>query len=702
MANACARNWNLSTLAVVLCCLGAGLAWIGRAEVAASHVQPRHVRTIPLGGAAFGPNPQSVDIHHQTGRLYVFEPRRNVVTEGRIVAVDLATETVVATATHPDSRSSSAHLAVDEGRNRLFVSGRFRAWIYDSETLALIGFLDVGGLGPRGLAVDEVNGWLYVAEGRQGGAGSVAVFRLHDLTLKGRVPVASEPSSIAVNPLLGRAYVAHGRTDAVTVVDAHALSAIDTLPTGASPCGSATPACGPGLVYDTWADRLYAAHLGGITVFDGTGALLDTFQSGGEFTLYADSFTGLFLAIDESRGLLFVRDLYSVHVIETTTGMRIGSVHQRGLAEIASHAMTDTVYGALSPRDVAVLADRATNAGPVADAGLDQTIPDFFGGTVVCPIPAHLEGAGSYDPDGDGIHYGWRQTAGPPVELGQGGSPPAPLNPTVERPEFATDHLFSSPDDPDVVLEFELVVDDGLLLSAPDTVRVTVENRCPLAAHGGPYSGVEGTPVQFDASGSADPRGLPLTYQWAFGDGGLSTDVSPAHTYARPGVYSVRMSANNGVFIGGAQTTATITPRPPEVSAIPGGTVAPGQVVTVSGVWNRTTSRREPQHFWSWDLDGDGVADDSGFVDYRTPVVRTTSFAEPGVHTLTLTVQRSVFGEPAGDPVSASLSIAVEAPLPTSKDQCKQGGWTTFGVFKNQGDCVSYVATGGENPPSGL
>ena len=37
--------------------------------------------------------------------------------------------------------------------------------------------------------------------------------------------------------------------------------------------------------------------------------------------------------------------------------------------------------------------------------------------------------------------------------------------------------------------------------------------------------------------------------------------------------------------------------------------------------------------------------------------------------------------------------------LPTGKDQCKDGGWQTFGVFKDQGDCVSYVATGGKNLP---
>ena len=38
---------------------------------------------------------------------------------------------------------------------------------------------------------------------------------------------------------------------------------------------------------------------------------------------------------------------------------------------------------------------------------------------------------------------------------------------------------------------------------------------------------------------------------------------------------------------------------------------------------------------------------------------------------------------------------------PTSKDQCKNGGWKTHGVFKNQGDCVTSVATGGKNQPGG-
>jgi hypothetical protein len=39
--------------------------------------------------------------------------------------------------------------------------------------------------------------------------------------------------------------------------------------------------------------------------------------------------------------------------------------------------------------------------------------------------------------------------------------------------------------------------------------------------------------------------------------------------------------------------------------------------------------------------------------------------------------------------------------LPTTQDQCKNGGWQTYGVFKNQGDCVSWVATHRRNPPGG-
>jgi hypothetical protein len=47
-------------------------------------------------------------------------------------------------------------------------------------------------------------------------------------------------------------------------------------------------------------------------------------------------------------------------------------------------------------------------------------------------------------------------------------------------------------------------------------------------------------------------------------------------------------------------------------------------------------------------------------------------------------------------------SLFVNCALPADKDECKDDGWRNFGTtFKNQGDCVSFVATGGKNQPTG-
>ena len=54
--------------------------------------------------------------------------------------------------------------------------------------------------------------------------------------------------------------------------------------------------------------------------------------------------------------------------------------------------------------------------------------------------------------------------------------------------------------------------------------------------------------------------------------------------------------------------------------------------------------------------------------------------------------------------ITVNGQVQVPAPVtPKSKDDCKNGGWKNFTnpAFKNQGDCVSFVATGGKNPPNG-
>jgi hypothetical protein len=58
--------------------------------------------------------------------------------------------------------------------------------------------------------------------------------------------------------------------------------------------------------------------------------------------------------------------------------------------------------------------------------------------------------------------------------------------------------------------------------------------------------------------------------------------------------------------------------------------------------------------------------------------------------------------QPSALPILSGDIVVTDAqPFPTSKNECKNGDWRTFGVFKNQGDCVSFVATKGKNQPSG-
>ena len=66
-----------------------------------------------------------------------------------------------------------------------------------------------------------------------------------------------------------------------------------------------------------------------------------------------------------------------------------------------------------------------------------------------------------------------------------------------------------------------------------------------------------------------------------------------------------------------------------------------------------------------------------------------------GTHTVEMSSYAAVsqyWTDVADDFADASLEFEVVLPLPQNRDQCKDGGWEDFdGLFKNQGDCVSYV-----------
>lgn len=96
------------------------------------------------------------------------------------------------------------------------------------------------------------------------------------------------------------------------------------------------------------------------------------------------------------------------------------------------------------------------NHAPTAEAGADQTRDEA---TLVT-----LEGTGSRDPEADPLTYAWTQRSGVPVPL---------ADPTSATPTFTAPLVGPG----GVPLVFELIVHDGLLESAPDTVTIHVVNR---------------------------------------------------------------------------------------------------------------------------------------------------------------------------------------------------------------------------------
>jgi hypothetical protein len=118
-----------------------------------------------------------------------------------------------------------------------------------------------------------------------------------------------------------------------------------------------------------------------------------------------------------------------------------------------------------------------------------------------------------------------------------------------------------------------LVVNDGVNLpvSANFTVVISDEaNLPPTADAGGPYEGTAGTPVQFDGSGSSDPDGDTLTYDWDFGDGLTGTGVSPTHAYAAAGIYTATLTVSDGIndpVTATAEVTITDDSTPPPTDA---------------------------------------------------------------------------------------------------------------------------------------
>jgi choice-of-anchor C domain-containing protein len=161
---------------------------------------------------------------------------------------------------------------------------------------------------------------------------------------------------------------------------------------------------------------------------------------------------------------------------------------------------------------------------------------------------------------------------------------------------------------------------------------------------------------------------------WTINSG--SIDYIGAHWEASDGIRSIDMNGNEKGSISQSFST-TLGARYKVTFDLSGNPDGDPNIKLL------TVSAASESKSFSYDINHEGTTR----LDMKY-APQSFTFTATGINT-TLTFASAIEGYygPVLD------KVVVEQMLPTNKDQCKKDGWKAFGIFKNQGDCVSYVAT---------
>ncbi|MGH9387269.1 MAG: PKD domain-containing protein [Vicinamibacterales bacterium] len=302
-----------------------------------------------------------------------------------------------------------------------------------------------------------------------------------------------------------------------------------------------------------------------------------------------------------------------------------------------------------SDPDVVILTTE--NRAPVAEAGIAQTVP--LGATV------QLDGTASNDPDGDSLTFNWALLSAPT------GSSAVLADPSGPMPTFVADTRGE--------YLVQLIVSDGVLSSASDTVTISTENSAPVAVAGGDQTVAVDATVQLDGSASFDPDGTPLDFAWSIlskppGSAAVLSDplaINPAFVTDREGLYVVQLIVGDGTLLSAPDTltvTAETAPlnRPPTAAAGSDSTVQTGVTVVLDGTGSTDPDGDSLSFAWAFVAQPAGSA--AVLVDASTA---TPSFVpdRPGQFVVQLIVTDTHGAASVADEVTITAAAPSRAPL---------------------------------------
>ena len=208
-------------------------------------------------------------------------------------------------------------------------------------------------------------------------------------------------------------------------------------------------------------------------------------------------------------------------------------------------------------------------------------------------------------------------------------------------------------------------------------------NQPPIANANGPYTGIEGQTVEFDASASYDPEGANLTYYWNFGDGetAVTTQPTTSHVYAQEGNYTVTLIVNDSVQNSTPSITHALINDTEPIAEFTANKTSGFVPLTVQ--FNDSSVSYDGIIAWEWDFDGDGSIDSNE----QNP---TYTYDVAGTYTVSLTVYE---GDGDSDTETKTDYITVTSAVDTEPPTIESVTLDTYINIPNASFHVTVEAT---------
>ncbi|WP_455211666.1 PKD domain-containing protein [Kaarinaea lacus] len=286
-----------------------------------------------------------------------------------------------------------------------------------------------------------------------------------------------------------------------------------------------------------------------------------------------------------------------------------------------------------------------------------------------------FDGSGSSDSDGSIVSYDW--------DLGDGSSATG----------VSVTHTYGGGT---YTVVLTVTDDSGNTDSASLTIEVAVPNVPPVAEISGPTNGTEGVAVSFDGSGSSDPDGSVVAYDWDFGDNSAGAGATVTHTYTA-GTYTVTLTVTDDMGATGDTTltidiAASTEPQAPIADAGGPYEAEVGAAVQFDG--SASTDPDGSIASYSWDF-GDGTTDGTGVGPVHV-------YTASGNYTVVLMVTDDQGMSGTGQTTALITEIVVPPPDPTPPPDPQlpepqpQTGEELYNTY-----CVACHGAGGTGGPDG-